>query len=312
MRILCLRVAIVIVIALPIPAVAQTIYGIRFVPASGNVGIYSIDPATGVAALITDTGVSGVLGSATAFDPVGGRYFFVSDGGELITVNVASSGVMHVAGSMVELQYDPLTANLYGIRFVPGSGNVGIYAMSPATGISVLIADTGLPGYADAAAFDPVGRRYFFVSGDGSELFTVNVANSGVTHVTGSMAELHYDSLTGNLYGIRFVPGSGNVGIYTMSPATGIPVLIADTGVQGYSGSETAFDPVGRRYFFVSDSGELFTVNVAGGTFSHVTGALAEMEYGLTNVAAIPLFGDLTILLMVIALLAVGLSRLPR
>jgi hypothetical protein len=40
--------AIVIVKALPIPVVAQTIYGIRFVPASGNARIYSIDPATGI------------------------------------------------------------------------------------------------------------------------------------------------------------------------------------------------------------------------------------------------------------------------
>lgn len=141
MRILCLRVAIVIVMALPIPVVAQTIYGIRFVPASGNVGIYSLDPATGISMLITDTGVPGYAGAATAFDPVGRRYFFVYSG-ELFSVNLASGGVTHVAGSMGELQYDPLTGNLYGIRFVPASGNVGIYAMSPATGIPVLIADT--------------------------------------------------------------------------------------------------------------------------------------------------------------------------
>ncbi len=312
MRILCLRVAIVIAIALPIPVVAQTIYGLRFVPASGNVGIYSIDPATGVATLITDTGLTGYASPAAAFDPVGRRYFFVSNSGELFTVNVASGGVTHVTGSMAELQYDPLTANLYGMRFVPGSGNVGIYAMSPATGIPVLIADTGVTGYASpAAAFDPVGRRYFFVS-NGGELFTVNVASGGVTHVTGSMAEPQYDPLTANLYGIRFVPGTGNVGIYAMSPATGIPALIADTGLAGYASPAAAFDPVGRRYFFVSNGGELFTVNVTGGAFSHVTGALAEMQYGLTSVPAIPLFNDVATLLVAITLLAVGLSRLPR
>jgi hypothetical protein len=306
-------VAIIIVVALPTPVVAQTIYGIRFVPASGNVGIYSIDPATGVSALITDTGVPSYDGCDSAFDPVGRRYFFVSGGGQLFTVNVASGGVTHVAGSVAELHYDPLTANLYGIGLVPGSGNVGIYAMSPATGIPVLIVDSGVPSYDGCdTAFDPVGRRYFFISG-GGELFAINVTSGGITHATGSMAELHFDSLTANLYGIRFVPGSGNVGIYTINPATGIPVLVADSGVQsGYNGSETAFDPVARRYFFVSGSGELFTVNVASGTSSHVTGALAEMQYGLTSVTAIPLFDGLTTLLVAITLLAVGLSRLPR
>jgi hypothetical protein len=56
----------------------------------------------------------------------------VDSGGELFTVNVVRGGVTHVAGSISELQYDPLTGNLNGIRFVPASGNVGIYAMSPA------------------------------------------------------------------------------------------------------------------------------------------------------------------------------------
>jgi len=312
MKILYIRLTVAILVTLPIPIVAQTIYGHRFVPTSGNVGIYSIDPATGVATLITDTGVTGYASPAAAFDSVGRRYFFVSNGGELFTVNVASGGVTHVTGSMAELQYDPLTAKLYGHRFVPTSGSVGIYSIDPATGAATLITDTAVTGYVSpAAAFDPVGRRYFFVSNVG-ELFTVNVASGGVTHVTGSMAELQYDPLTANLYGHRFVPTSGNVGIYSIDPATGTATLITDTGVTGYASPAAAFDPVGRRYFFVSNTGQLFTVNVANGTFSHVTGALAEMQYALPSVESIPLFDDLTVLLLAITMLAAGLLRSSR
>jgi len=190
---------------------------------------------------------------------------------------------------------------LYGWRSIPGVGHVGIYAMDPNSGETVLITDTGI-GYfaAEYSTFDPIGHRYFL---DGSPIvIEVNVLTRSTTilHV-GDVGLLQYDPVTGLLYGMRSVLPSGNLFIFSVDPNTNEIKQVADTGVRARSGGPV-LDPVRRRYIFgILEGGQnkLLAVNIDTGAttrFSYDLGGLVfdpvtRLFYGIRFVPATGTFG---------------------
>jgi len=86
---------------------AHTLYGIRDL--SGQFELFSINPSTGVVTPLIATGAASLVGSSSAFDPVGRRFFFQSDP-NLYVVNVAQGTVSHTSlspqGSFRTLEFD--------------------------------------------------------------------------------------------------------------------------------------------------------------------------------------------------------------
>lgn len=285
------------------------LYGIRF-PTNGNVSVYRLDPATGATALVASSGSPDYFFTQTSLDPISRRYFFngASPNGlvrYIYGVNI-DTGVVTTApapSSLNDWKWDPVTAKLIGDFPVSPGGNLGVYSMDPDTGVRTLLVATAISDYnfPGRAAFDPVRRRFFVVTA--TRLYTIDLITGTVTNVHPSRQFVNPegDPISGQLYSDYF----GEVD--SMDPLTGAAVTVAITGALG-AATERAFDPVGRRYFFVND--QTYTVDVTTGAFTHVnvSGTFEELEYDVGAPAPpqpAPLFSNLTL-----ALLAAGLAFL--
>jgi len=292
---------------------AGMLYGIS--KASGTVAIYRMDPATGATALVADTGSSTYFVTTTALDPISRRYFFLgtSPNGLLHYIYAVDidTGVFTTApaSSLVDWKWDPVSAKLVGLFTTDGlpSGNLGVYSMDPDTGVRTLLVATTINNYdfTGRAAFDPIGRRYFVLTPSG--LYTINLLTSVVTQADPSrvFVELQYDQTSGRLvstYGVI------NDEVDSMDPATGVANTVVVTDAQGIYLYDTAFDQPGRRFFFGAASGDIYTVDVATGAFTHVAGILAELEYAPSAAVSqpVPLFSNLTLALLAACLAFLG------
>src|SRR6185295_5524048 len=82
------------------------------------------------------------------------------------------------------------------------------------------------------------------------------------------------------LYGVGFL--SNQVELFSINPQTGLMTPLIATGAVSLVAGFSAFDPVGRRFFFQSDA-DLYVVNIGQGTVSHtplsIPGAFPIIEF---------------------------------
>ena len=117
-------------------------------------------------------------------------------------------------------------------------------------------------------------------------------------------------ALAQTLYGVGFL--SNQVELFSINPQTGFMTPLVATGALSLAGGISAFDPVGRRFFFQSDP-DLYVVNIGQGTVSHtplsVPGAfpITEFDPGLQP-ESIPTLEPLGLLICLVLLAIVGMS----
>jgi hypothetical protein len=182
---------------------------------------------------------------------------------------------------------------LYSVSSGPG---FPIVAIDPNTGSVQTLQPTGaFSGVSSISAFDPFGRRLFFLidAAGVQTLVVVNVQTGAVaTHpiplAGGSYAFLEYDTATRTLYSVASTPGFPLV---TIDPNTGAVQTLQPTGSFTGVSSISAFDPFGRRLFFLVDASgvqTLVVVNVQTGTVAThpiplAGGSYAFLEYDPTT-----------------------------
>lgn len=282
-------------------AAAQSESGTLFTldDVGGNVAVFAVEPATGARRLIVTTDAVSLSDTTMAFDPVTGRLFFRS-GTSLYTVDVDAGTYSSVTAGWGPLEFDVAGRQLYTVDGSPST----VYALNPMTGAATVVAVTDAPSIADAAsAFDQAQRRFFFRSG--SELYTVNVRTGTYTHVAAPGSVLEFDPVTGEIYTLDFV--GPVVAVLAINPATGASRQVAVTDAPS-NGGTIAFDVVTRRLFFRS-VGELYTVNVDTGAFTHVASAGFELEFAASH-SNIPALSTVMALVLTTLLACWGVLKL--
>ena len=91
--------------------VTRLFYGIRFMPATGTFGVFSLDFDSGATTFAADTGLTVTSGSfeRATFDPVGRRYFQTLDSSTyyVVSVNLRTGNVTQLNNALYDDQFDP-------------------------------------------------------------------------------------------------------------------------------------------------------------------------------------------------------------
>jgi DNA-binding beta-propeller fold protein YncE len=136
----------------------QTLYGMDQV--GSEQVLFAIDPATGTRTQVVGTGVLSTAAGTSAYDPVTKRYFFASFT-NLYVVDVTAMSVTQLPTYAFNIEFDPLTHQLYGLDY--SMGQVKIFSIDPVTGTKTLVMPTGIVNVAaGVSAFDSLHRRFFF------------------------------------------------------------------------------------------------------------------------------------------------------
>jgi outer membrane protein assembly factor BamB len=296
---------------IPSFAAAQTLFAVNNFGSGGGVRISSVDPSTGATVVVVEVPGVSFNASTVAFDSIQQRLFFMTPS-ELYVVNTASGAVSHVPSQVAfDLEFDPVSGLLYGL--VNESGQVVVWSIDPTTGNRTRAAAVPAATYpSTAAALDPVNGLFYFFSTSG-QLFNVSIRTGAFSSVAASsLLEVHYDSITGRLHGLA--SAGGFVEVRTVDPATGTVTAVFPTSASAHTLWSSAYDMAGRRFFFISSSSQLYTVNVSTGTFLAVPiSAPLELVFadGPTGVA-IPLFSPRFQIAMIVGLMAFALTRLQQ
>jgi hypothetical protein len=225
-------------------------------------------------------------------------------------------GVIRVTRDLWRILYGAISFLLFaalskgqGLAGLGFSGNeVAVFSLDPTTGVSTLVRTTGADSF-NSYAFDPVRRRlYFYDQIPSPDLYTVDLANGTVSHVTVPTCclALFSDPRTSTLYGLGF---SGNeVAVFSLDPTTGVSTPVRTTGADSFN--SYAFDPVQRRLYFYDQipSPDLYTVDLANGTVSHVavpTCCLA-LFFAAPSALAIPTLSVAGLVTLALVLALVG------
>jgi hypothetical protein len=217
------------------------------------------------------------LGAAPVAAPAGaavpeGQMFTVEWNGGLYTVDPATGATTFVADTGVSaitgLVWDAATSSLLGVTY---DGPCVLTRIDPTTGASTAVGPTG---HDDCTGLDrnPTDGVLFAVydAGDGSILMTVDAA-TGASQVVDTVnvggADLRLASLAfqsdGTLLGIGY---DGD--LYSVSTANAAATLVKTAVIGGDTGYAANFDC--SNVLYVTDDTELFTVDVAGGTFDDI------------------------------------------
>lgn len=251
-------------------AFAEDLYTLRDM--AGQAQLFSIDLSTGVITPSVATGVTMWDVPASAFDSRGRRFFFISSN-SLHIINIAQGTVSHQTHTMPgqyfpELEYNSSTGRLYTLLSVAGQAQ--LFSIDPSTGVITSQVATGVTTWdVPASAFDPIAQRFFFISSN--QLHIINIINGTVTHITHSMPgqyfpQLEFDPSVGKLYTLFDMAGEAQ--LFSIDITSGNVTPVIATGVTTWNVPASAFDPVGRRFFF-SSSDSLHVVDVAHLTVSH-------------------------------------------
>jgi hypothetical protein len=194
-------------------------------------GFYTFDTTTGISSLRAPVSVTQrFFGMDTR--PTDGTVFAVNyddaNPSGLYTINVSTGtfslvGMTGIAG-MVGLAFDPLNAQLFGLR----SGG-SLFSINQVTGAATLLGNTGFTDRDRGLVFSPSGQLYVF--SESGQLYHVDPATGGTTAVGGSgnpvvtlSEDAAFDS-TGTLYASDYTGL-----IFRTDPITGNGVKIGSTG----------------------------------------------------------------------------------
>lgn len=228
----------------------------NFFPATPLSLLVDIDPTTGAASNLRNTGIFLIGGIAThpVTQELYGLTTFVSTpASTLIRLNVAT-GAPTVVGytglpNIVEgdLSFNPLNGMLYGIQdFGPTFNQRNLFRIDPNTGAATVIGSLGTENDFSALAFNSAGVMYAIddlpVSGFTSVLHTLDPSTGAITSsislnaTLGGAVGLAFDPSTG----VAYVADGGQSGtglLYSLDVTSGILTAIGPTGIQaGMSG----------------------------------------------------------------------------
>jgi len=243
--------------------------------------IYEVDPGSGIGTLLSGSQVlSSSWDVVTAYDPVGSR-LFIYDTGSVRTVDAHTGAFLQSVPTpfLSTIKYEITTGRLLALTYPPANGNPQLVEVHPTTGAVTSIAaltgfgPTSLPA---TAAIDPATHRLFFyhtlpgisLTYKLAVIDTINgIVLSDTTLLPGMNpnAYLHYDGVTGQLFGwAEFAVGSASA-LETINPATGIATPIGaghPTIIPGFGlGGASAIDEQRREFYL---EGEYFAE--AGGS----------------------------------------------
>lgn len=294
--------------ALSLPAAGQ-LYGV-WAGAGGKETVFSINAANGAMTPLVATGASTLVGGISTFDPVGKRFFFMSNL-DLYTVNVTTGAASHVSlgGTLPLLQFDAVTNTLFGVALQGNQAEV--FAIDTTTGVMTPRIATGATTLAGGiSAFDPAGRRLFFMSDP--DLYVVNVDSGTFSHVSlgHRFPLLQFDITSRTLFGIWDL--SGQAGVYSIDPATGVMTAQFATGAPGFVGGIITFNPFSRDLFFMSNT-ELYSANVATQSASHVSlgGAFPLLQFDAPPFP-VDAFDRVALAFLFLSLAMIGFLRVGR
>ncbi len=161
-----------------------------------------------------------------------------------------------------------------------------MFSIDPSTGAYTPVFPAAVPEgpsfAADSQAYDPVGKRWFFLAGGFTppELYTVNLASNTVAHVplASCCGRLQYDVVHGRLLELGVFPAQpGALSVFSIDPLTGAYTLVFPAAVTpvtlGPVADSQAYDPVGQRWFYLNGGftpPELYTVNLSSNSVIHV------------------------------------------
>ncbi len=184
--------------------------------------LYQIDLNTGA---LTQIGVTGFLNiEALSFSPGGVLYGIDDTNDNLLTINV-NTGAGTVVGPTFNVDDGAIAFDSNGNLWGADGSNGALYSIDPATG-----AATNLGATVDIVGMDALGTTLYAIDDDNNSLCTLNPPSPTCTTVgTGTFGfgdvgdgGLAFDC-TGNLFWIDDDADA----LFSLDPATGIPVLIA-------------------------------------------------------------------------------------
>lgn len=176
------------------PALATTLWAAE--GADIDRGVYTLDPATGAATFVGDSGAAmtglaihpftGVIYGSTArisVNPSGSPQTIPTD--SLVTIDPATGGATLVGSfgltnaTLADIAFHPTSGVLYGWA----SGSTGdLHTVDLATGVATLLGESGLSGLGgNGLAFDVSGTLWYAGAGTQGVLRTVSAASGSTT-----------------------------------------------------------------------------------------------------------------------------------
>jgi hypothetical protein len=221
-------------------------------------GLYAINPLTGAASLVGDTGLREI--ADIAWDINNGRMLALTVRADLYQINLATGAATLLAQSAGTLPEGSLTVGPTGVIYTNDADVIG--TLDPLSAAFTAVGPTGSTAFdISGMAFGPTGRLFAFAANgnapEGSQLLEINPATGVGTIIgpTGIFGDTRLGGLAFDLY------GNANGGLYltegsrlfTVDLGTGAASLVGSFGVPGMSGIA-----------FIPAPGSLALVGIAG------------------------------------------------
>lgn len=306
---------------LTIPADAQQL--LSRVAAAGQPFLV-LDPQTGATTTIGPVVNPSIDNPVlAAFDAQHQRLYFVTAAGTLAYLDLATSSIVTVPGSIgfpVAIEYDSQTNRIIAAGF---GFPISVRAIDPVTGVSTPIASVSTTGIAvGISAIDVTGRRLFLETGAGfpKELQTINLSTGVVTTapLTAGAQFFEYDATSNRIISVI---GSIPPQIIAIDPATGSYNVLfnAPSSVGSPHTAASSFDPLTRRLYFLSTDPSVFPfrrlintadLNTQSVTSTPISGGAILSFLALAAPQPAPTLAPALLVLLAIALTVVALR--PR
>jgi Fe2+ transport system protein FeoA len=188
-----------------------------WLPGQTVFSIFSVDPDTGhYTPIVSPLPPAAISNNSVTYDPISDRFFFLDQStSELLTVSLQTGLVSRVSVPTCcgLLKYDVVGRRLLDLGFLPGQAVFSVFSINPATGAyTPIVGPIPATVASSQLAYDASGQRLFFWDSERFELFTVNLQNAQVSHVSvpACCGSLVFDPLID-------VPTLGNAGLIALA-----------------------------------------------------------------------------------------------
>jgi len=231
---------------------------------------------------ISNTPLSGFGGFGSqyspAIDPIGNRYFIISNS-TLFIIDINTGVVLNTYAINVDdlwyMQYNIMDSTLYAINrttspFEYFLGKIDLNNGQISNISTALPPSFGSFGGQYSPAIDPIGNRYFIVSN--STLFIIDLSTGVVLNTHNINIDdlwyMQYNIMDSTLYAINRTTSPFEYFLGKIDLNSGQISNISNTPLSGFGGFggqySPAIDPIGNRYFIVSNS-TLFSIDINTG-----------------------------------------------
>lgn len=229
------------VIALAAGQATAQMFGVGRFDAFSTQSFYSINPQTGLATLVGDTGLREI--ADIAWDINNGRMLALTVRADLYQINITTGAATLLAQRAGTLPEGSLTVGPTGVIYTNDADVIG--TLDPLSAAFTAIGPAGSPSFdISGMAFGPTGRLLAFAANSGEpggpQLLDINPATGAATTIgalpispdarVGGLAFDLYGNANGGLY---LTEGSS---LYTVDTLTGAAFLVGPLGVTGMSG----------------------------------------------------------------------------